>query len=258
MRLDPTRPPIGPVAFCPSRLVCLLVTLVGTSCLPQGSVPGPRHASERDVDQTAGSTADNENSSPSQGLPASCQQQGMFCAPRSDFVERLCGNKYPGLAIVWFARGSPWTRHYVRQPVVEPRNTTGGPSSDTKLTWGEEVLVLKQHGGGGSVKVSGAVDYDVLRWDGTCALMSELEMTSHAPGVPKNAPIVWRHLDTSIQQALLKDSAIEKAQAAETKACGGKAAGAGYACEQADRNLNNAIVAAVRKGIELPKPDRIP
>jgi hypothetical protein len=178
--------------------------------------------------------------------------------PPGDFVERLCGNKFPGIAIVWFAKGSPWTRRYVRLPVVEPRNTTGGPSSDAKLTWGEEVLALKRHGAGGDVQVSGAVDYDVLRWDGTCASMSDLEMTPLAPGMPKNAPIVWKYIDSNVQEALLKDSAIQKATEAETKACGGKAAGGGNVCEQANRRLNTAIVTAVRNGLSLPAPERIP
>jgi hypothetical protein len=64
--------------------------------------------------------------------------------------------------------------------------------------------------------------------------------------------------DTPVQQALLKNTAIQKAEEAEGKACGGKATGSGNACVQADRNLNSAIVAAVRKGIELPTPERIP
>jgi hypothetical protein len=191
-------------------------------------------------------------------LPTECKQQGKFCFPPSDFVESLCGNKYPGIAIVWFGKGTPWIRRYVKLPVVEPRNTTGGPSSDAKLTWGEEVLVLKQHGGGGNVQVSGAVDYDVLRWDGTCASMSDLEMTASAPGMPKNAPIIWKFLDSNVQVALLKDADIEKSQSAEAKACGGKSASGGFACVRAGRNLNSAIVAAVRKGIELPTPARLP
>ncbi len=224
---------------------------------PSGSTPA-KVPDNTKSDEESSESAQTEKPDTSQGLPTQCTQKGKFCAPPGDFVERLCDSKFPGLAIVWFAKGTPWTRRYVRLPVVEPRNTTGGSSSDAKLVWGEEVLVLKQHGGGGNVQVSGAVDYDVLRWDGTCASMSDLEMTANAPGMPKNAPIVWKYLDTPIQDALLKDAAIEKAQQAEVKACGGKAAGSGYACEQASRNLNSAIVSAVRQGMELPTPERLP
>ena len=236
----------------------LTITWLVTSCLPAGRLPEAKDPTNGEPDEPSAKSEPEDKPSAPAGLPKDCKQQSKFCAPPGDFVERLCESKYPGLAIVWFAKGTPWTRHYVRQQVVEPRNTTGGPSSETKLTWGEEVLVLKQHGGGGSVQVSGAVDYDVLRWDGTCASMSDLEMTPHAPGMPKNAPIVWRYLDSNVQNALLKDGAIQKAQEAETKACGGKAAGSGFACEQAGRNLNAAVVAAVRKGIDLPTPERLP
>jgi len=63
---------------------------------------------------------------------------------------------------VWFAKGTPWTRRYAKLSAVEPRNAAGGPSSDAKLVKGEEVLMLRQHGGG-VAKVSGAVDYDAKR-----------------------------------------------------------------------------------------------
>lgn len=235
--------------------------LLATNCQPPAGARSAESAEKTQTDESGdakNSDAKTQSASTTQGLPKECKQQGKFCVPPGDFVTNLCNNKYPGIAIVWFGKGTPWVRRYVKLPVVEPRNTTGGPSSDAKLTWGEEVLVLKQHGGGGNVQVSGAVDYDVLRWDGTCASMSDLEMTASAPGMPKNAPIVWKFIDSNVQDALLKDAAIQKARDAETKACGGKAAGAGFACEQASRNLNLAITSAVRKGIELPTPDRLP
>jgi hypothetical protein len=238
------------------RLLRAIGAVVGLAFCASCKLPGnARSADSSDVAQSNSGAA---ASSSTQQLPTECKQQGKFCVPPGDFVEAWCGNKYPGLAIVWFGKGTPWVRRYVKLPVVEPRNTTGGPSSDTKLTWGEEVLVLKQHGAGGTVIVSGAVDYDVLRWDGTCASMSDLEMTASAPSMPKNAPIVWKYLDTNIQEALRKDATIQKAVEAEGKACGGKAAGAGFACERASRNLSSAIVAAVRKGIALPTPERLP
>ena len=230
----------------------------GLSCMPPSRSAPAKVPTDAESKAEGSESGRAEKPTTSGGLPTECTQQGKICIPPGDFVERLCGNKYPGLAIVWFAKGTPWTRRYVRLPVVEPRNTTGGPSSDAKLVWGEEVLALKRHGGGGNVQVSGAVDYDVLRWDGTCASMSDIEMTPQSPGMPKNAPIVWKYLDSAVQAALLKDSAIQKASEAEGKACGGKAAGGGYVCEQANRNLNSAIASAVRKGIELPTPDRLP
>ena len=153
-------------------------------------MPGsPRSASTSGgANRVSANEPTNPDTETSSELPKTCSAQGNFCAPPGDFVERLCGNKFPDIAIVWFAKGTPWTRRYVKLSVVEPRNTTGGPSSEAKLVKGEEVLMLKQHGGGGDIKVSGAVDYDVLRWDGTCSSLSDPEMTEKAPSQPKNAP----------------------------------------------------------------------
>jgi hypothetical protein len=211
---------------------------------------------ENDSAEQADSTATETKTT--QGIPTECTQQGKLCVPPGDFVSRLCADKFPSMALVMFRKGTPWTRRYVKLAEVEPRNTAGGPSSDAKLVAGEEVLLLKRHGGGGGVEVSGSTDYDALRWDGSCASLSDLEISAHPPGMTKNAPIVWKFLESGMQQALEQDSAIQKARDGQGKACGGKAAGAGRACEQANRNLNSAIVSAVRSGMELPVPERIP
>jgi hypothetical protein len=211
---------------------------------------------ETDAVEQADSTATETKTT--QGIPTECTQQGKLCVPPGDFVTRLCADKFPSVALVMFRQGTPWTRRYVKLPEVEPRNTAGGPSSDAKLVAGEEVLLLKRHGGGGGVEVSGATDYDSLRWDGTCASLSDLEISTRPPGAAKNAPIVWKFLESGTQQALEQDPAIQKARDGQGKACGGKAAGAGKACEQANRSLSSAIVSAVRSGMELPVPERIP
>jgi hypothetical protein len=228
------------------------IGLISVAC--RHSMPGSsRNANISGSDVAAGEPT-NPGTEVSSGLPKTCSGQGKFCAPPGDFVERLCASKYPDLAISWFAKGTPWTRRYVKPPAIEPRNTIGGPSSETKLVKGEEVLVLKQHDSS-DAQVSGVVDYDVLRWDGTCATLSELEMADNAPSQPKNALIVWRFLDVRIQTALFKDPAIEKAQLAVTKACKGSTSGA---CTRAVRDLSAAVASAVRRGIELPAPGRTP
>ena len=219
-------------------------------------MPGaPRNASTSgDANSAAAVEPANPGTETTSQLPKTCRAQGNFCAVPSDFVERLCENKYPDLALVWFAKGTPWTRRYVKPPALEPHNALGGPAGETKLVKGEEVLLLQQHGDG-DAKVSDGVAYDVLRWDGTCASLSEVEMTENVPTQLKNALIGWRYLDVHIQTALFKDSAIEKAQLAATKACKGST---GSACTQAIHNLSAAIASAVRKGIELPAPRRTP
>jgi hypothetical protein len=230
------------------------ITLLSVAC--RHSMPGPAHNASTSGSANNASTVEptNPGAEASSGLPKTCSAQGKFCAPPGDFVERLCASKYPDLAIVWFAKGTPWTRRYVKPPAIEPRNTIGGPSSETKLVKGEEVLVLRQQGGS-DAKATGAVDYDVLRWDGTCATLSELEMADSAPSQPKNALIVWRFLDVHIQTALFKDPAVERAQLAVTKACKGSTSAA---CTHAVHKLSAEVASAVRRGIDLPARTRTP
>jgi hypothetical protein len=210
------------------------------------------------VEQADKTATEKTETTTTHGMPTECTQQGKLCVPPGDFVSRLCADKFPSVALVMFRKGTPWTRRYVKLQVVEPRNTAGGPSSDAKLVMGEEVILLKRHGGGGGVEVSGSTDYDSLRWDGSCASLSDLEVSAHPPGMTKSAPIIWKFLESGMQQALEQDPGISKARDSWGKTCGGKAAGAGRACEQAARNLTNAIVSAVRSGMELPVPERIP
>ncbi len=232
----------------------LSIGLVGVACKYPGQSPAPNASRASDANSVSVSETTKPETEASSGLPTTCRAEGNFCAPPGDFVERLCGGKYPDLAIVWFAKGTPWTRRYVKAAGVEPRNATGGPSSDAKLVKGEEVLILRQQGGG-DAKASGSVDYDVLRWDGTCASLSDSQMTDTAAGQPQNALIGWRYLDVRIQTALFKDPAIAKAQLAVTNVCKGSTGGA---CAHAIHNLSAAIASAVRKGIELPAPARTP
>ena len=232
----------------------LSIGLVGVACRYPGQSPAPNASRPGDANSVSVSDTTKPETDTSSGLPKTCAAEGNFCALPGDFVERLCGGKFPDLAIVWFAKGTPWTRRYVKAASVEPHNATGGPASEDKLVKGEEVLMLRQQGSGGA-KASGSVDYDVLRWDGTCASLSDSQMTDSATGQPKNALIGWRYLDVRIQRALFKDPAVAKAQLAVTNACKGATGGA---CKHATHNLSAAIAAAVRKGIELPTPARTP
>jgi hypothetical protein len=253
------------------RLVGFTLALIAgalqLNCMGASGSPAPdaptKKANAESADDESDSAEQNETkasekSATTTGIPTECAQQGKFCAPPADFVGRLCADKFPSLALIMFRKGTPWTRRYVKLPQVEPRNTAGGPSSDAKLTAGEEVLILKKHGGGGGVEVSGSSDYDALRWDGSCASLSDLEIAAQPPGMTKSAPIVWKFLESGTQTALEQDAAVGKARDAWGKTCGGKAAGGGRGCDQATKNLTSAIASAVRSGLELPAPERIP
>ena len=226
-----------------------------------------REESERPPPEAADATsrsavadADEASEPQPQILPTTCAGTEGRCAPPDDFVERLCQDKYPGVAIAMFEKSTPWTRLYVRMAEIDSVNTTGGPAADAKLVFAEELLLLREHGSGnGGFQVSGAGGYLVLRWDGTCATVSSDEVVEYYPGFPKAAPIVWKYIDSDLRDALLADSHIKLARQTYMHQCRGMRPGmeAGP-CKHATQVLNDSVVLAVRKGIDLPPPDRIP
>lgn len=194
---------------------------------------------------------------PYHALPE-CRPQGDSCFPPRAFTQRLCRASYPGVSIKMFEKDAGWARGYIRVEQVEPVNTFGGPASDTKLTFGEEVVILQKSGGAGEVQVSGG-GFVVLRWDGTCATLADHELVTWVPGVPRHAPFVWNYIDDNIQQALLSNQRIERARRTQRKSCpGGRLSKKSPACEKATSHLNETVVLAVRTGIALPTPENLP
>jgi hypothetical protein len=109
------------------------------------------------------------------------------------------------------------------------------------------------------MEMSGMGGYDVLRWDGTCATLADGELALRAPITPRHASFAWQYIDTSIQEALLANQSIDLARKAQRKHCQGASFGRRSAsCIEADAKLNERIVLAVRTGMHLPAPDRIP
>jgi len=187
-------------------------------------------------------------------VPQACVERDKLCLPPHEVVMELCRARHPDAPIVLLEKHSRWTRGYIRMKEVDSVNTLGGPSSETKLVFAEEVVILgHRSGNGGGMAVSGAGGYDVLRWDGTCATLGEEELVTWMPGLPQNAPISFKHLDPSIQEALLADKQIRAARQEQKRECRGASIGAlGPDCERATKKLNDSIVAAVRSGIQLP------
>lgn len=179
----------------------------------------------------------------------------------NSFAKRLCAAAFPELALMLFAKDSPWRRVYVSVRQADPFNGFGGPSSEEKLTFEEELLVLterKPNLGGMSVSGVGA-SYDLLRWDGTCATLSAQEVTPRRPPKPKHALVPWRNLDESTQGALLKDDRVAKVAAERKKQCKGVTMGdVSDKCEKAEHALNDLVVEAVRGGVVVPMPSRLP
>lgn len=195
------------------------------------------------------------------GLPRECTTAGGLCLPPRRFVERLCRDAYSGAAIRLFEKSSPFSRGYVTRREIQAVNTLGGPSSDVELEAGEEVLILSHRGapGAGEMQVSGAGGYDVLRWDGTCATLSEGELALRPPRAPRHGPLDFRYIDTNIQKALLANAEIGEARREQRKHCHGVTVGrVSAACARADARFYERLVSTVRAGIELPEPERLP
>lgn len=195
------------------------------------------------------------------GVPTECTPVGGLCVPPRAFVKRLCQDAYSGLALRLLHASSPFTRGYVRSREVKAVNTQGGPSSDQSLRFDEEVLILAHTGGPGAneMVVSGMGGYEVLRWDGTCATLGDGELGLRAPPSPGHATVGWKYIDTNIQDALLQHADVAMARRQHRKHCHGVSLGRLSAeCAKAEASLSQSIVDAVRGGVSLPTPDRMP
>jgi hypothetical protein len=235
---------------------------------PPERAGSPSGANEPDEPLEASGAANEPKTEPgpaasevATGLPKECTQSGGLCLPPRGFVKRLCLDAYSGAAIALFEKSSPFSRGYVRSREVKSVNTQGGPASDVALRFGEEVVILTHTGGPGAneMQVSGMGGYDVLRWDGTCATLGSEELALRPPVPPRHAPFAWRYIDGNIQAALLTEPSIEAARKLHRKHCHGVSLGRiSAACVKAEAELNDSITTAVRTGIALPTPERMP
>ena len=194
------------------------------------------------------------------GMPKQCRPKDDVCVPPADWVTRLCQGSYPGVAIAMLAGGTPWKRAYVRAKTKAVNAQAGGMSGEGYLVPGEEVVVVrsrKQPKDG--MQVSGAGGYDVLRWDGTCATLSDGEVGLEPYGQLEAAKVTFRFLDDAIAEALKKNERIREAWRNRRKHCRGVTMGrVSQECERWDKELASSVVEVVRGGIELPTPDKVP
>jgi hypothetical protein len=241
-------------------LTLLFVVGCGSSApkaeAPKAAAPAPESPAKSAPDAAGEPKAEED----SKQIPAACAGDGACVMPRG-FVKRLCSGAYPELALMLFQKGSPWRRAYVSVKEAAPFNGLNGPSSDEKLTFEEELLVLSENKvDTGGMQVSGAgSSFDLLRWDGTCVTLSAEEVRLAAPSKPKHATIGWRTLEDATQSALLQNEQVAKVVAERKKECKGATMGTVTAkCEKADRTLNDLVVEAVRGGTAVPKPAKVP
>jgi len=196
-------------------------------------------------------------------VPTACAEAGGDeCTVPKSFAKKLCEiGHFPDLALHLFSQPQ-WTRAYVNIREAAAWNALGGPASDQKLFYDEEVLILiaRKPKDMGGMQVSGAgASYDFLRWDGTCASLQVAEMTLRKPPKPKNPDIRWRILEDATQEALLSDEKLAKLVTTRKRECKGATMGnVSDKCEKADRALAGVIAEVVRKGASVPKPAKLP
>ncbi|MFO0593041.1 MAG: hypothetical protein U0441_36200 [Polyangiaceae bacterium] len=252
-----------------SLLLFAALALGCGSSTPSASAPtseGGETTTEPDGKATSAPTAEANNAPPKEeavSLPTGCANPGeKVCTMPEAFAKKLCNGFYPDLALYMFSPNSPWTRAYVNlKKDTDAWNSRQGPASDAKLTYDEEVIIVSQQKPDlKGMTVSGAgASYDFLRWDGTCASLTAEEMSFQKPPKPKNPPIPWRSLEDGTKDALTKDDKFAKLAKDRMHECKGAAMGdVSDKCEKADKALNQAILDSVRKGVELPKPQKLP
>jgi hypothetical protein len=192
-------------------------------------------------------------------VPNRCAADAAPCVPPVQWVDKLCANVYPDVALHMFAPGSPWQRIYMRK-AAEPYNASGGMSRlGVRMTRGEEVIVLRRHEVRADYDMANLGGYDVLRWNGACATVHDGEYSTKVPRRVGHAPVEWRALGDSMQQKLEANPTLASVYDARRKECRGAVMGAVTdRCERYDREFTDEIVRYVREGGGLAAPDKAP
>ena len=253
---------IVPITFgCAQRPDPIAPAAVEAPAPPAPAAPAPAAAASP-PEAAEEPTAEASTESLTRDVPSACAPGAPSCTPPTAFAQKVCRGKYPELALYLFSRGTPWQRLYVKAEHVDPVNVYDGERSSRWLGFGEEVLVLREGISGSSkVAVSGPTDVDILRWDGTCATIRKEMFVAYVPGPMTSVRIVWKYLDADVQEALLTDELVARAQAAERKACRNSSVKhPSDACDKEMKRLTDVIVLALKrqKGVVLPLPEARP
>src|SRR3954471_21368033 len=120
-------------------IAALVLTL---SCLSCGSGSTPNAAGPQVASTDQSVAAGGAKKRPA--LPDHCARGKRECVPPPGWVQRLCEDVYPDVALNMFKPGTRWKRLYMLAR-AEPFNASGGASLlGDKLERGEEVLALKR------------------------------------------------------------------------------------------------------------------
>lgn len=232
----------------PSLSLFALVACGGSAAARPPSSPEPPAPSAAAAGAGTSTPTDDPPSAAEAGLPTKCADaSAAVCTPASDFVDRLCARPHQDVALWLFGKDTPFTRLYLRGKMDE-------------LAFDEEVLALRYHGvPKGGIQVGNSTgSYDVLRWDGSCALAVDAEMvTKSRPPKPRTARLQWHRIAGPTQDALIAASdTVKRARSKRGKECQGAMTGdVSAACQKADAWLGDAVVDYVRGGGSIPTPD---
>lgn len=237
------------------RTALALLASVVIAC---GSSPEPRTA-ERPARHTA-RQARSEKPEDETVIPEHCKDPSQSrCLPPEDWVQKLCDDVYPDVALHMFQPDTPWHRFYMLAN-AEPFNASGGMSlMGEKMRRDEEVIALRRRRSKDGIVVSDTSGYDVLRWNGACASIHDGDYTLRRPDTVLHSRIEWRELGLPLRKALEKQPSIRENNQGRRKHC----RGIGFRtvteeCEDYDRRLIDEIVDYVRSGGELPEPAKAP
>src|SRR5688500_13254992 len=222
------------------------------------AAPAAPEPARAPVENVASASAEDE--ALSREVPVACSGRD-GCFPDPGFTERLCRGKFPSVSLAMFAKTAPWKHLFVQAVSVDPVNVHGGPRSESIMSFGEGVVVLRRRGPGSGkgVQISGPTDLDVPRWDGTCATIREELFLTYNQGVVTAPHTVWKYLDDSIQEGLRRNAAVDHAHAVERNSCrDSPPTKRTPECDKAMKKLTDTIVIAVRSGLAVPAPETTP
>ena len=131
------------------RAITAIFLLLCVSCGSSGT-PTAEHP---EVASNDPSVSPATGRSKRRSLPDHCAHGKRECVPPPGWVQRLCEDVYPDVALNMFKPGTRWKRLYMLAR-ADPFNASGGASLlGDKLERGEEVIALKRRDNNGEMQV---------------------------------------------------------------------------------------------------------
>jgi hypothetical protein len=138
------------------------------------------------------------------------------CSVAESDVEQIC--RAPA-AVKAFAAGKTLARAWLRGDVEVWSSVHHARTSKDTARFDEEVLVLAERRARGGIVVTGsAVSYEVLRWNGSCATLSEGEITWKRPPAP-GRPVDFAKLDNATREWLASDVEVLRLEGEREAIC---------------------------------------